>query len=560
MTELEYITFKDADGLDKLNDGSHALIYGSMKDKEIDSARYGARVEDFYIMSALIKPRDFKKYLEVEEFFNYPFADLGNPGIWKTGESDKIHFTLGQERSANGIKAHYFVRSYYPRGHKEPRYPVAQSFIFYHGLTEHSRRYNHVYVDELTDLEVIREEIHPDRNGQFRVKINRHYLREYLAARKMGLAVWLSIHRYATLDKDIDPIDKRDGNQMLIVRKADWLQNKGQKVYMSELVIKTIIKPYKDISWSSKNWDRDEEEPNIPMIIKIDEDTGKQVLSDKSTPFLTSVYFKKEVLGKYIDDDRSSVGTASEGLGHVNYLDQWSLTYGLNSLDRVIVWLGDLQKLSYEEQTYWRHFNIPPEGGMADEFFKSQIEGQWVESRSLESRLTDVRKEINNITSERFGAPLFTPTSDDEEHEKQLHTAIKKGSKALRPQIGALAKLFIDAIDKPLLAKLIDDEALLVDGKGNKKGSIALLQALFTKETGSELEINTTLQLIWIIRGLYSHVFDEKAYIDVIGKYDSRLDPLDPSTLYPFIMKQLIRELGWFKSMWDEETEQSVAQ
>jgi len=555
MTGLEYLTFADTKGLETLNDGAYVLVNGLVKKGNMAATKAGEQTEELYIMSALIKPRDFNKYLNNKEFYNYPFAQLGDPGIWTEGESDKIQFTLGQTRDDNQVKAHYFVRSYNPHGHNEQRHPIAQSFIFYHQLTEHSRKYNHIYVDELNDQEVIREEVNPNSDdGQFRVKINRHYLREYLGARKMGLAVWLSLRRYAELEEDIEPIDKADGNRLITVRKADWMGDGQRKIYTGELVIKTIIRPYTDIRWSDKNWSRTRNEQKVPMIIDINEKTGELVLSDDKTFFLKPVYFKKEVLTKYIDDERSSVGTSSQSLGNIKYLDQWHMTYGLNENNRVVVWLGDLQERSYEEQTYWRHFNIPPEGGIGDDFYKTQIEGQWAEgSESFETRVLALREDINKITNKLYGTPLFTVTSDDEEYRKQLHTAIKTGPKALKPQINALARLFVDAIDKKLLTRLITDKAKLVNSKGEKVGSINLLQVLYSQETDNVFNISDTLHLIWIIRGLYSHVFNEQKYIEVVGSYDDRLDPLDPSTLYPHIMRQLIRDLTWFKTTWDEE-------
>ncbi len=116
-----------------------------------------------------------------------------------------------------------------------------------------------------------------------------------------------------------------------------------------------------------------------------------------------------------------------------------------------------------------------------------------------------------------------------------------------------MARLFVDALDKKLLARLITDKTKLLTDKGKPIGSINLLQVLYSQETGNTLSICDTLHLIWKIRGLYSHVFDEQKYIKVIDSYDDRLDPLDPSTLYPYIMIRLIRELTWFKMIWDKE-------
>lgn len=541
LSNIEYVTFADADAVVGLHeDNSQVMVYGSIDEGGHRDAEIGRRTQSLFVMSALIGTDDFDKYLEEGTYYNYPFGELGNPGIW-TDESDEVHFSLGQQREDNGITANYFIRRYRPHGQGRTTFPIAQSFVFYHELTEHTRKYKRLYVDELDDAVVVREEHNPSNEEQRRVIVNKHYLREYLAARKMGLAIWTSVRRYATVEEDFElPPEVNNGARHIHVIKADWL-GKADNVYMGELIFKTLILPYDDISWSRNNWSlhRKDEDERVPMILKVDEKTGKTVLSNKETHFLTPVYFRKELLGKYIEDSRSSVGTASKELGDIRHLDEWSITYGLNGLDRIVVWLGDLEKLPLNEQYYWRHFNIRPEGGIADEFFKTQIEGEWVDSTSLEKKLVDLRKEINANFQKRFGTVLFTENDDDDENIKQLHTAIKKGVKALKPQFIALAKLFIDSMDKKALVKAIDDTELSKD-----LGTVSLLQVLHEKLYGYQYPVTDTLQLIWKLRSLFSHKFSEEAYAKEIDTYDGRLDPHDPSSLYAHLMTQLVRQLS----------------
>jgi len=545
LTDIEYITFSDAHDIMKIHeDNSHLMVYGNIDEGDFRDAEMGQQTQSLFVMSALIGIDDFDTYLKKGTYYNYPFAELGNPSIW-TNESDEVEFTLGQQRDGNDITANYFVRRYQPHGLGKLTFPIVQSFIYYHELYEDRRKYKRLYIDGVEDSEVIREEIHPTDDNHNRVIVNLHYLREYLAARKMGLALWTSVIRYGVLDEDFEIPDKiEEENYQIHVRKADWMP-KSKNVYFSELVFKTLILPYDDISWSSKNWShRTEEDERVPMIIGVDKKSGKTIESTNSTEFLKPVYFRKEVLGKYINDERSSVDTASEGLGGIKYGDQWSITYGLNKMSRIMVWLGDLEKLPLNEQYYWRHFNIKPEGGIARDFYKTQIESEWIDSKSLEKRLLEIKNELNEVFKSRYGTVIFSDNYDDDDNIKQLHTAISKGPKALKPQILALAQLFIDSVDKDSLLKALAKEKVAIDSDIKKLGTISLLQLLCDKVSKFQLETTDTLQLIWKIRSIFIHKFNEKAYSTKINTYNSRLDPKDPDSIYPFVLTQLTIQLS----------------
>lgn len=223
LSDIEFVTFADADSIIGLHeDSSQVMVYGSIDEGSHRDAEIGIRTQSLFVMSALIGVGDFDKYLKEGTYYNYPFGELGNPGIW-TDESDEVQFTLGQQREANGVTANYFVRSYRPHGQGRTTFPIVQSFVFYHELTEHTRKYKRLYVDELDDAIVVREEHNPNNEHQKRVIVNKHYLREYLAARKMGLATWTSVRRYAPIVDDFEiPAEVNDGTRRIHVVKADW--------------------------------------------------------------------------------------------------------------------------------------------------------------------------------------------------------------------------------------------------------------------------------------------------------------------------------------------------
>ncbi|WP_257144823.1 hypothetical protein, partial [Bacillus cereus] len=75
--------------------------------------------------------------------------------------------------------------------------------------------------------------------------------------------------------------------------------------------------------------------------------------------YLTPIYFSKEVLAKYyLKPELYEVND-----GHIRCQGLWMLHIdNLNKGDYVSAYLGDLGKLPYKEQVYWKSFNIVSDG------------------------------------------------------------------------------------------------------------------------------------------------------------------------------------------------------
>jgi hypothetical protein len=93
-----------------------------------------------------------------------------------------------------------------------------------------------------------------------------------------------------------------------------------------------------------------------------------------SGDFLTPVHFELHVLVKYAYDSRYYCNFHSDTYGTVgDNHDQFNISFGINSCDVVIAWLGDLNKLPSRERQHWSYENIPPRGDNKSDFFKAQL-------------------------------------------------------------------------------------------------------------------------------------------------------------------------------------------
>jgi hypothetical protein len=130
----------------------------------------------------------------------------------------------------------------------------------------------------------------------------------------------------------------------------------------------------------------------INFIIGSDDD-GKEILhtcneaklsnyfgANPGAPhYLTPVCFRKEVLSKYYaQPEKYTVNDGYLSCGAV-----WSLYIDNNHPEAVMVFLGDLGRLSHTEQMYWRGFNLPS-GKMSRVAFKRSILGQFEDPQTAD--------------------------------------------------------------------------------------------------------------------------------------------------------------------------------
>jgi hypothetical protein len=377
-------------------------------------------------------------------------TDLGHPFFMKSGGAGKITFELGTE-SSNDVTLEAFTISRYFHGAFESRIEIVQNFILYHELYYDSKTGK--FINPITDDVVI------DYVGPQHIRIRTTYLRDYLAARNMMLVRFHDHRRF--LKNDVKEVLGKDSDE-LVVRTND----SHYRVYLGKLVDgetfsrllgKDIVKPYekptrKDyLSLAGKL-----QRQFADFLVRIDrqgkriESTCDENILDKSADrkaphFLSPVYFRPEVFQKYRDNPRKYSVSAYT----VSFLDQWEISIAVNKEGLVHAWLGDLGRIPYEEQLHWKGYNVPPSGGISEEFYRTQLLAEWVEPKDPVFLLHKVREDVNQRSQMKFGFGLFKDLRDEDAYvAKSILAPTSNEQKEFDDQLIYLSKYLVDALNK----------------------------------------------------------------------------------------------------------------
>lgn len=226
--------------------------------------------------------------------------------------------------------------------------------------------------------------------------------------------------------------------------------------YVSSIIGKVLIEPYKKPRHEDYTYFSDLKMYET-FVIRIDED-GEEVKfecnesklannfgSNPDSPhFLTPTYFNIKVLDKYKADPRNYEVQDSD----IFYLRDWSIPFCVNDDRKVIVWLGDLGRIPYKEQQYWKAFNEAPKGKMEEKFFSRQILNCWTDGSRIESNLIHSLQIVNKYCIEAYEDVLFLQLSDaDSEIYKSFVLPTNLSIPEYQQFLMKLCKLTVESIN-----------------------------------------------------------------------------------------------------------------
>ena len=137
------------------------------------------------------------------------------------------------------------------------------------------------------------------------------------------------------------------------------------------------------------------------------------------------------------------------------------------------MWLGDLGRIPYEEQKYWRTFNIKPEGKMDSKFVARQLFNTWTDASRIESLLVPTLNKFNSLISTRYGDVIFNILSDaDKEIYNTFMIPINYSIPEYQSFLMKLSKLTAESINTKLIKNVM---ATAYDDEIKKLGSVGQL-------------------------------------------------------------------------------------
>ncbi len=171
--------------------------------------------------------------------------------------------------------------------------------------------------------------------------------------------------------------------------------------------------------------------------------------------FLTHVFFKKEVLDKYYNKpSKYSVvdGYLSEG-------SKWGINIDNNTEECIIVYLGDLGRLPYEEQQYWKLHNIT-EGKISQTSFKRNIQAEFCSPTEPALVFKEKLGLFNGKWMDKFNWDLFRPLNEEDKHNLKILKIPDNEQKEFDEVVLSLNKIIIDSLNISEMKKDLTFESM----------------------------------------------------------------------------------------------------
>lgn len=462
--DLNYLLQQDliADFIPHIKNAPWQIVY-AIDDKHPDR---------FAIFSALLESQAVKEALGKDSWDLLIGDSL--PGFsqsWQGGKKTTTYHRFGTE----GVRPLVIYRTFHGAW---PSYlELCEEFRHFYNLAEDRER------KVFLDFDESGYEIEVARVAESEVKVNWKYLRQFLAATQLYLAIYFESVRYSQLPLESVPKEKRhlnasEGMIRYSLHVAECNFQEGYSTF-SRLLGKVLIAP-PPIEQCGK-WLYDEtEEQYVSFIIGTNLDgTAKEFTSNPeklsnffganpgAPHYLTPVYFRREVLQKYYNEpERYSVKD-----GYLRCLGLWGIQIDNNHPTHVVVFLGDLgQHLPYREQLHWRQFNVQPplDAGVSETCLRRSFLAQFAEPESVDLIFREEYGRLNTAWRNRFGWPLFLDLRAGDEHILHaIRIPVTNSQSELDQQILWLAKLLVDSLNEEELSKAVSDKG--DNGKGIKR-------------------------------------------------------------------------------------------
>lgn len=445
-----------------LNSAEWVTIYEHPKKKDLEN--------DIFTFCALLENSKLDEdYLDYPEwnFSSDSFGCSGFDRILAQGKEQEIFYSGETYGEYEYLVALRHFEKY------ESTVEINPKLIWYKNLIKVEDGYRDPISDEII-IKVNSEKI----------EIQKSYLKDFLSAYKK-LCVIVFDHRRYFYSNDIliSPSKKEKNEQFcfnIFTSSISYTIDESKKInYLSRIFGKVIVTPFlkprhhefisltKSEEFEEFIIGHDNEDEEVLFTC----DEGKLANYFGANPhapyFLTPTYFKITVLDKYKNDPRNYKISDS----NLSFLSKWSIPFSINEENTVVVWLGDLGRIPYEEQKYWRSFNITPKGGIEKNFYERQINAKWTEPSRLESKLVPTISEINSVIVKNYGDILFKPLSTA---DSQIYNTFMLPTNLSIPEYQSFLmkfnKILAESINTKLIEKIMGDNYSKDLGSINKLG------------------------------------------------------------------------------------------
>lgn len=158
--------------------------------------------------------------------------------------------------------------------------------------------------------------------------------------------------------------------------------------------------------------------------------------------FLTPIFFKKGVLDKYYN--KPSKYSITDG--YFSYGNKWGINIDNNARGCVMVYLGDLGRLPYNEQQYWKLYNIL-KGNVSPTSFKRDFQAEFCSPIEPALFFKERLELFNAEWKKKVTWDLFKPLNKEDEHHIKTLRVPDNEQKEFDEVVLSLNKIVIDSLN-----------------------------------------------------------------------------------------------------------------
>lgn len=244
--------------------------------------------------------------------------------------------------------------------------------------------------------------------------------------------------------------------------------------------------------------------------------------------FLTPVYFEKEALVYFLALPDYEVELFSESYGSFAkkdsseiYLYEWKIPFGFNSNGKLVMWLGDIDKMDDKTKAIMKAFNIPSDHLLTDsEFYQAQMKCIFSKPIIEKQILLNKTAFINNV-NQKYQIDLSHLTDECLEHEKKVKRPVVFTETTVAEVINAYDKILIEGFNVDKMRELYEllYDVSERDGKYTSWKSIKLIESILRKFSSSvsNMDVSTVISPLYILhdyRIFLDHLLPEEKISD----------------------------------------------
>lgn len=224
--------------------------------------------------------------------------------------------------------------------------------------------------------------------------------------------------------------------------------------------------------------------------------------------YLTPVFFNKQVLLKFSDDRRPEyqVRMCSKSYGTIWKDDDYSIPFGINRSGKVIMWLGDIDRLPENEQRFLLSENIASDHDIGSEFYDGQIEAIFTE-RKPEDRFFGEWLELMSALETRFGFAIDRLREESLAAMDELVPPVSDVEVDILGKYAAFNELTIETLSKDKLWEALQKEGIPISKSIEALGTLKLLEQVALSFTRDASRLLAPLFVMYDLRVVKSHRF-----------------------------------------------------